>query len=41
MGEGEGGLTGRVGELEGGQEGSGLLEVGSTGEDLVDQVLDT
>lgn len=33
--------TGGVGELEGPKVGGGLLEVGSTGDDLVNEVLDT
>jgi hypothetical protein len=35
------GLTVGVGELEGVKEGGGGLEVGSAGDQLVDQVLDT
>ena len=34
-------LTVGVGELEGVEERGGSLEVGSTGDDLVDEVLDT
>jgi hypothetical protein len=33
--------TGRVGELEGPEVGGSLLEVGSAGSDLVNEVLDT
>jgi hypothetical protein len=33
--------TGGVGELEGPKVGGSLLEVGSTGDDLVNEVLDT